>query len=97
MYTFRKIFPSYQQSSSKKSRSDEHKRSVWDCNCNKNEIAKDCWEADHIFSWDQKKVVDRESRIIPRKIKEIIYSLKNPNHVNKISYMLPEFWLPNLR
>ena len=25
------------------------------------------WEADHNFSWDQKKVVDRESRLIPRK------------------------------
>ena len=33
----------HQQSSSKQLRSDEHKRSVWDCNCNKTEIAKDCW------------------------------------------------------
>ena len=47
------------------------------------------WEADYNFSWDQKKVVDRESRLIPRKIKETIHSLKNPNHINKISYMLP--------
>ena len=54
------------------------------------------WEADYNFSWDQKKVVDRESRLIPRKIKETIHSLKNPNHINKISYMLPEIWLPNL-
>ena len=23
--------------------------------------------------------------------------LKNPDHINKISYMLPEIWLPNLR
>ena len=43
------------------------------------------WEADYNFSWDQKKVVDRESRLIPRKIKETIHSLKNPNHINKIS------------
>ena len=63
----------------------------------KNEIAKHCWEADHNFNWDQKKVVDRKSRLIPRKIKETIHSLKNPNHINKISYMLPEIWLPNLR
>ena len=49
------------------------------------------------FSWDQKKVIDREIRLIPRKIKETIHSLKNPNHINKISYMLPEIWLPNLR
>ena len=80
-----------------KSRSDEHKRSVRNCDCDKNEIAKHCWEADHNFNWDQKKVVDRESRLIPRKIKATIHSLKNPNHINKISYMLPEIWLPNLR
>ena len=80
-----------------KSRSDEHKRSVRNCDCDKNEIAKHCWEADHNFNWDQKKVVDRESRLIPRKIKETIHSLKNPNHINKIFYTLPEIWLPNLR
>ena len=80
-----------------KSRSDEHKRSVRNCNCDKNEIAKHCWEADHNFSWDQKKIVDRESRLIPRKIKEIIHSLKNSSHINKISNMLPEPWPPNLR
>ena len=28
--------------------------------------------------------------------KVIIHSFKNPNHINKISYMLPETWLPNL-
>ena len=56
-----------------KSRSDEHKRFVRNCNCDKNEIAKHCW--DHNFNWD---------------------SLKNANHINKISYMLPEIWLPNL-
>ena len=52
---------------------------------------------DHNFIWDQKKVVDRESRLIPRKIKETIHFLKNPNYINKISYMLPEMWLPNSR
>ena len=41
-----------------KSRSDEHKRSVRNCNCDKNEIAKHCWEADHNFNWDQKKVIE---------------------------------------
>ena len=78
-----------------KSRSDEQERFVRNCNCKKNEIAKHCWEADHNFSWDQKEVVDRESRLIPRKIKEIMHSLKNPNYINKISYMLLEIWLPN--
>ena len=80
-----------------KSRSDEHKRYVRNCDCGKNEIAKQCWEADHNFNWDQKKVIDRESKLIRRKIKETIHSLKNPNHINKIFYMLPEIWLPNLR
>ena len=54
-------------------------------------------QKDHNFSWDQKKVVDRKSRSIPRKIKETIHSLKHPNYINKISYMLHEIWLPNLR
>ena len=58
-----------------KSRSDEHKRSGRNCDYDKNEIAKHCWEADHDFNWDQKKVIDRESSLIPRKIKETIYSL----------------------
>ena len=80
-----------------KSRSDEPQRSVSNCDCDKNEIAKHCWEADRDFNWDQKKVIDRESRLIPRKIKETIHSLKNPNHINKISNMLPEILLPNLR
>ena len=63
-------------------RSDEHKRSVRNCNYDKNEIAKYCFEADQNFSWDQKKVVDKESRLIPWKIKETMHSLKNPNHIN---------------
>ena len=80
-----------------KSRSDEQKRSVRNCDSDKNEIAKHCWEANHNFNWDQKKVIDRESKLIPRKIKETIHCLKNPNHINKISYILPQIWLPNLR
>ena len=39
-----------------RSRSDEHKRSVRNCDCNKKEIAKHCWVADHNFNWGQKKV-----------------------------------------
>ena len=41
-------------------------------------------QADHNFNWDQKKVIDRESKLIPMNIKETIPSLKNPNHINKI-------------
>ena len=33
-----------------KLRSDEHKRSVRNCSCDKSEIAKHCWEVDHNFS-----------------------------------------------
>ena len=33
-----------------KSRSDEHKRSVRNGDCDKNEIAKHCWEGDHNFN-----------------------------------------------
>ena len=40
-----------------KSLSEEHKRSVRNCNCDKNEIAKHCWEADHNFNWDQKNLL----------------------------------------
>ena len=77
-----------------KSRSDKHERSVRNRDYEKNEIPKHCWGADHNFNWDQKKVDDRESRSIPRKIKD---SLKNTNGVNEISYMLPEICLLNLR
>ena len=58
-----------------KLRSDEHKRSVENCDYNKNEIAKHCREVDHNFSWDQKKVDQRETRLTPKKIKETIHSL----------------------
>ena len=78
-----------------KSRSDEQKRSVRNEDCDKNKTAKHCWEANHNFSWDKNKVIDRESRLIPRKIKETIHSMKNPNHINKTSYMFPERSLPN--
>ena len=77
--------------------SGEYKRSVRNCDCDKNEIAKHCWDADHIFLWDQKNVIDEESRLRPRKIKETIHYLKNPNHINKISHMLPEIRLRNLQ
>ena len=69
--------------------SGEHKRSARNCDCDKNEIAKHCWEADHNFNRDQKKVIDRESRLIPRKIKENIHSLKNLITLKKYSGQYP--------
>ena len=73
-----------------KSCSDERERSVRNCDCHKNEIAKKYWEGNRNFSWNQKKVINRGSRFIPRKIRAAIHSLKSPNHINKISYMLPD-------
>ena len=80
-----------------KSRSDEHKRSVSNCDCDKNEVAKQRWEVDHNFNWHQKKVTEMENWLIPWKIKEAIHSLKNNNNINQISNTLPEICLPNLR
>ena len=79
------------------SKKEKQKRTVRNCGCEKNEIAKHCWEADHNFKWDQKKIVDRDIRLIPRKIKETIHSWKNLNQIDKASYMISEIWLPNLR
>ena len=59
-------------------------------------MVKHCCEADKNFTWDKKKVFDRESRLIPRKMKETIHSLMNPNRINKVLYMLSEIWYPNL-
>ena len=44
----------------------------------------------------RKKNVDRKNMLIPRKTKEAIYCLKNPNNINKNSFMLSQIWLPNL-
>ena len=74
--------------------SDEHRRFFKNCDSEQNEIVKHCWEEDHNFNLDQKNVFDKENRLIPRKIKETVHSLKNPN-INKVSYVLPEIWLPN--
>ena len=76
-----------------KSRLDEHKRSVRISDCEKNKIAKHCWKVDYNFSWDQKKLADRESNLIPKKIKENIYSLKNSNQINLFLSNAPFFYL----
>ena len=74
-----------------------NKSDLKSCDCEKTEIAKHCWEADHNFKWDQTKVVDRESMLIPRNIKQTIHSLKNLDHINKIFCMLPETWFLHLQ
>ena len=57
-----------------KSQSDEHRRFAKNCDCEKYQIAKHYREEDN-FSWNQKNVVDKESWLLPRKIKETIYSV----------------------
>ena len=79
-----------------KQRSSEHIRAVKNRDIEKNEIADHCWEKDHNMDWDSKKVIDRERNIYARKIKETIHSLKDQNHINSISYQLPDIWLPNI-
>ena len=54
-----------------KLRSDKHKRSVRNSNFEKHEIAKQRWEVDYNFCWYHNKVVNRESKLISRKIKNI--------------------------
>ena len=48
----------------------KHKRTVKNCDYEKNEIAKHCWKAVHNFRWDQKNVVYGESTLIPRRMKK---------------------------
>ena len=47
-----------------KSLSGEHKISVKISDCEKNETVRHCWRTDHNFTWEQKKVSDRESKFI---------------------------------
>ena len=58
--------PTWVNLKSLKSCLDENKRSAKNCDCELNEIVIHCSEADHNFSWDQKKVVDRESRFMTK-------------------------------
>ena len=43
-------------------------------------LQKHCWEENQNFKEIKTKFVDRKSRLIPRKIKETMISLKNPKH-----------------
>ena len=63
----------------------------------KNEIADHSWKLDHKFDWENKIIIDREQNWRVRKIKETIHSISDKNHINSISYSLPEIWLPALK
>ena len=41
-------------------------------------------------------IVNKENKLITSKNKEAIYNLKNPNHINKIFFMLFGIGLLNL-
>ena len=75
----------------------EHDRAVRKGDTDKNEIADHCWSKDHEMNWDERKVIDTEAYIKGRKIKETIHSLKDKNHINSISYTLPNIWIPNIK
>ena len=46
------------------------------------------------MNWEERKVIDAKPYIYARKIKETIHSIKDKNHINSISYDLPEIWIP---
>ena len=52
---------------------------------------KSCVETNCGFNWYQKKVVDRNNKLIPKKIKEIIHVSKNPNPNKKISTLFLKY------
>ena len=78
-------------------RSKEHVRAVTNGDVDKNEIADHSWKLDHKFDWENKIIIDREQNWRVRKIKETIHSISDKNHINSISYSLPEIWLPALK
>lgn len=53
----------------------------------KNDFVKHCFEEDQNFSCDEKKVAERKSRLISRKMKEAIHSLKILYQSNKIWFI----------
>ena len=65
-----KIRSTFSTEKTLKSRLHEHKRSARNWDCDKNDIAKHCWEEDHNFNWDEKKVIDRESWLLPGRSKK---------------------------
>ena len=78
-------------------RAKEHKRAIRNNDVEKNEMVEHCWKNDHSMNWDEQKIIDFEQNLISRKIKESIHSIKDRNHINSISYTLPDIWIPCLK
>ena len=67
-------------------------------NTDKSNVARHCWTKNHRMNWDEMKIIDTESYVWSRKIKETIHSIKEGenNYFNDISYQIPAIWLPNI-
>ena len=65
-------------------RTKEHTRAVRAADTRRYETAYHCWQYNHVFDWENKKMVDYGTNTT-RKIKETIHSLSNNNHINGIS------------
>lgn len=59
-------------------------------------IAEYCWVKDQTLAEIKKKVVVRECKFFPGKVKETMIFFGNTNHIDKTSYKRPEIKLPNL-
>ena len=59
-------------------------------------IAENCWVKDQTLAEIKKKVVVRECKFFPSKVKETMIFFGNTNHIDKTSYKRPEIKLPNL-
>ena len=77
-------------------RSSEHKHAVKNGDTDKNEISDHSWKNDHRFNFEEKSLIDCETNTVSRKDKETIHSIVDKNHINSISYALPDTWLPTL-
>ena len=78
-------------------RAKEHQRAAKNRQTRQNEIADRCWKSDHTFDWNTQKILDHVPHSTTRLAKESLHSALNPDHINKISYKLPEIWLPNVK
>ena len=61
------------------------------------ETADHCWKFSHDFNWTENKILGHELNTTTRKIKETIHSIKTENCINRISYKLPDIWLPAIK
>ena len=62
----------------------------------KNEIANYGWIKDNVINWEDIEIIDKEQGCVARKIKETIHTRNKKNHINCISYDLPDISIPAL-